>query len=79
MDPVKVSAKSNPNSVAVALAGFVRERGRVEIQAIGTGALNQALFDKLPYLKDCTKGVLAPFVTSRKLKTPYFTGAPGRI
>jgi len=40
---LKVSAKSNPNSVAGALAGVVREHGTAEIQAIGAGALNQAV------------------------------------
>jgi stage V sporulation protein S len=43
MDILKVSAKSNPNSVAGALAGVLRERGGAEIQAIGAGALNQAV------------------------------------
>jgi len=43
MSVLKVSAKSNPNSIAGALAGFVRENGTVEIQAIGAGALNQAI------------------------------------
>ena len=43
MDVLKVSAKSNPNAVAGALAGVLRERGRAEIQAIGAGALNQAV------------------------------------
>ncbi|AEJ43352.1 MULTISPECIES: stage V sporulation protein S [Alicyclobacillus] len=43
MDVLKVSAKSNPNSVAGALAGVVREQGSAEIQAIGAGALNQAV------------------------------------
>lgn len=43
MDVLKVSAKSNPNSVAGALAGVVRETGAAEIQAIGAGALNQAV------------------------------------
>ena len=43
MDVLKVSAKSNPNSVAGALAGVVRETGGAEIQAIGAGALNQAV------------------------------------
>lgn len=43
MDILKVSAKSNPNSVAGALAGVLRERGNAEIQAIGAGALNQAV------------------------------------
>lgn len=40
---MKVSAKSNPNSVAGALAGAIREEGKAEIQAIGAGALNQAI------------------------------------
>ena len=43
MEILKVSAKSNPNSVAGALAGVLREKGGAEIQAIGSGALNQAI------------------------------------
>ena len=43
MDILKVSAKSNPNSVAGAIAGVIRERSSVEVQAIGAGALNQAI------------------------------------
>lgn len=43
MDVFKVSAKSNPSSVAGALAGVLRERGRAELQAIGAGAINQAI------------------------------------
>ena len=43
MDVLKVSSKSNPNSVAGALAGVIREKGSAEIQAIGAGALNQAI------------------------------------
>ena len=43
MEVLKVSSKSNPNSVAGALAGVLRERGVAEIQAIGAGALNQAI------------------------------------
>ncbi|RCX17123.1 stage V sporulation protein S [Anaerobacterium chartisolvens] len=43
MDVLKVSAKSNPNSIAGALAGVIRERGTAEIQAVGAGALNQAV------------------------------------
>ncbi len=42
MEVLKVSSKSNPNSVAGALAGVLREKGSAEIQAIGAGALNQA-------------------------------------
>lgn len=43
MDALKVSAKSNPNSVAGALAGVLREHGKAEMQAIGAGALNQSI------------------------------------
>lgn len=43
MDILKVSAKSIPNSVAGALAGVLRENGSAEIQAVGAGALNQAI------------------------------------
>lgn len=43
MTTLKVSAKSNPNSVAGALAGVIREEGSVEMQAIGAGAINQAV------------------------------------
>lgn len=43
METLKVSSKSNPNSVAGALANVFREKGSVEIQAVGAGALNQAI------------------------------------
>lgn len=43
METLRISAKSNPNSVAGALAGVLRENGRAEMQAIGAGALNQAI------------------------------------
>ncbi|HBN07905.1 MAG TPA: stage V sporulation protein S [Cyanobacteria bacterium UBA8530] len=43
MEAFKVSAKSNPSSVAGALAGALREHGRAELQAIGAGAINQSI------------------------------------
>ena len=43
MDILKVSSKSNPNSIAGALAGVVRENGSAELQAVGAGAINQAI------------------------------------
>ena len=43
MEVLKVSSKSSPNSVAGALAGVIREKGSSEIQAIGAGAINQAI------------------------------------
>ncbi len=43
MEVLKVATRSNPNSVAGALAGIIREKGICEIQAVGAGALNQAV------------------------------------
>lgn len=43
MEVLKVSAKSSPKSVAGALAAVIREKKFVEIQAIGAGAVNQAI------------------------------------
>jgi len=40
---LKVSAKSNPNAVAGALAAVLRERDTAELQAVGAGAINQAV------------------------------------
>ena len=43
MEVLKVSTKSNPNSVASALAAIIKEKNIVEIQAVGAGAINQAV------------------------------------
>lgn len=43
MDVLKVSAQSKPKSVAGALAAVLREKGVAEVQAIGAGAVNQAV------------------------------------
>ncbi len=43
MESLKVSSTSNPNSVAGAIAGLIKDNHKVEIQAIGAGALNQAI------------------------------------
>ena len=43
MDILKVSAKSRSTAVAGAIAGVVRESGHAEVQAIGAGAVNQAV------------------------------------
>ena len=43
MELLKVASKSDPKAVAGALAGVIREEGRVEVQAVGAGALNQAV------------------------------------
>ncbi|MFW6035011.1 MAG: stage V sporulation protein S [Halothermotrichaceae bacterium] len=43
MDVLKVATKSNPNKVAGALAGVIEEEGSAELQAIGAGAVNQAI------------------------------------
>lgn len=43
MSIIKVSARSRTASVAGAIAGVMREAGRAEVQAIGAGAVNQAV------------------------------------
>ncbi len=43
METIKVSSKSNPNSVAGALANLFREKDTIEIGVVGAGALNQAI------------------------------------
>ena len=43
MSVIKVSARSRTASVAGAIAGVIRETGRAEVQAIGAGAVNQAI------------------------------------
>ncbi|TMF11520.1 MAG: stage V sporulation protein S [Chloroflexi bacterium] len=43
MEILKVSATSKPVAVAGAIAGVVRSQSRVEVQAIGAGAINQAV------------------------------------
>ncbi len=43
MSLIKVSATSRTAAVAGAIAGVVREHHRAEIQAIGAGAVNQAM------------------------------------
>jgi len=43
MDILKVSAQSKPKAVAGALAAVLREKGSVEVQAVGAGAVNQAV------------------------------------
>jgi stage V sporulation protein S len=43
MTIIKVSATSRTSAVAGAIAGVVREQHRAEVQAIGAGAVNQAV------------------------------------
>ena len=40
---LKVGATSKPVPVAGAIAGVIRSRNRVEVHAIGAGAVNQAI------------------------------------
>jgi len=42
MEMIKVAANSRSTAVAGAIAGVIRERGQVDVQAIGAGAVNQA-------------------------------------
>lgn len=43
MNVIKVSARSRTAAVAGAIAGVIREVNRAEVQAIGAGAVNQAI------------------------------------
>ncbi|MFA5658595.1 MAG: stage V sporulation protein S [Oscillospiraceae bacterium] len=43
MEVLKVSSHSVPNSVAGAIAGVIRDKSIVEVQAVGAGAANQAI------------------------------------
>ncbi|MDR3254527.1 MAG: stage V sporulation protein S [Synergistaceae bacterium] len=43
MEMLKISANSKPKSVAGAIAAVLRNNGSVEVQAIGAGAVNQAV------------------------------------
>ncbi len=40
---LKISSKSNPNSVAGAIVGMVNENKKIELTAVGAGAVNQAV------------------------------------
>ena len=55
MDLIKVATTSRTSAVAGAIAGVVREHHRAEVQAIGAGAINQAvkaIILATGYLKD---------------------------
>ncbi len=43
MEILKVPSKTNPSKVAGAVANIFREENSCELQAIGAGALNQAI------------------------------------
>ena len=43
MKTIRVSAVSNPNMVAGALAAIMRESGRARAQAVGAAAINQTV------------------------------------
>lgn len=43
MEILKVSSKSTPNLVAGALAGVITDQKEAELQAVGAGAVNQAV------------------------------------
>jgi len=55
MEPLRVSTKSQPKSVAGAVAAMINEHERAEILAVGAGAVNQAI-----KAIAITRGFLAP-------------------
>jgi stage V sporulation protein S len=63
MDLIRVAATSRTSAVAGAIAGIVREHHCAEVQAIGAGAINQAvkaIILATGYLKE--DGVFVAFV-----------------
>lgn len=55
MEILKISSSSRPKSVAGAIAAVLRSSDGVELQAIGAGAVNQAVKSiaiSVDYLKD---------------------------
>lgn len=56
MEIIKVSSKSNPNSVAGAITNIIKEKDSCEIRVIGAGALNQAIKAII-----ISRGFIAPF------------------
>ena len=63
MDLIRVAATSRTSAVAGAIAGVFREHHRAEVQAIGAGAINQAVKAMIlatGYLKE--DGVSVAFV-----------------
>lgn len=40
---LKISSKSESSAIAGAIAGVLSEKGKVEMQAVGAGAVNQAV------------------------------------
>jgi len=43
METLRVSADSKPKAVAGAVAAVIRNEGSIELQAVGAGAVNQAI------------------------------------
>lgn len=43
MELIRVSSKSEPKSVAGAIAAVIRDNNCAELQAVGAGAVNQAV------------------------------------
>lgn len=52
---LKISSRSNPNSIAGAIAGQIKEFQKSELRAVGAGAVNQAVKAII-----IAKGFLAP-------------------
>lgn len=64
---IKVSARSRSTAVAGAIAGVMREHGMADVQAIGAGAVNQAV-KALAIARDYLERDKLDIVA-----TPYFT------
>ena len=77
MDMIKVSANSRTSAVAGAIAGVIREHKRAEVQAIGAGAVNQAvkaLVLATDYLKNDGIDVVGRFADAAEARKQCVTG-----
>lgn len=68
MEILKISSKSNPNSIAGAIAGLINDNKKIEMQAVGAGAVNQAIKGTI-----IANGFLAPLGKKAKIEPSFYT------
>ncbi len=78
MEPIKVSSRSVPKSVAGAIAAAVRENGSANVQAVGAGAVNQAVkaiaITRVFFLEENTEIVCLPSFSELQVNGEDKTG-----
>ncbi len=78
MEPIKVSSRSVPKSVAGAIAAAIRESGSANVQAVGAGAVNQAVkaiaITRVFFLEENTEIVCLPSFSELQVNGEDKTG-----